>query len=85
MVNVIVTLHPIGGSMMTENTLYIAETDELGRVVCVWCSNERSRPKPLKAPISTQPKLKPAQAFGATPEDVAAWMQSHSTARSGPP
>ena len=61
--------------MTTDEILYIAETDELGRVVCVWCSEENSRPKPLRRPIKTKLKLQPSHCFGAPPSAVAAWIQ----------
>lgn len=65
--------------MMAEKTVYIAETDELGCVVCVWHADKHSRAKPLKAPLETKPHVTPSQCFGASREDVAAWIQSHLT------
>lgn len=62
--------------MKTDNILYIAETDELGRVVCVWSTDEtKSRPKPLRRPLTRRLDLQATQCFGASPSDIATWMQ----------
>jgi hypothetical protein len=62
--------------MKTDNILYIAETDELGRVVCVWSTDEtKSRPKPLRRPVKRRLDLQATQCFGASPSDIATWMQ----------
>ncbi|GGB93561.1 hypothetical protein GCM10011363_07740 [Marivita lacus] len=66
--------------MKTDNILYIAETDESGQVVCVWCTDaNRSRPKPLRLPLKHRPEIKPSQCSGTTPSNLIKWMQDHAT------
>lgn len=62
--------------MTTETPLYIAETDELGRVVCVWFSEQpSSRPKPIRNPQKHLSRLAAAQCSGAAPDEIASWME----------
>lgn len=64
--------------MKRKDSLYIAETDELGRIVCVWVTDDMTpRPKPVRHPKKHIPHVSAKTCSGASPAEITMWMQQH--------
>ncbi|NNE54093.1 MAG: hypothetical protein HKN30_17025 [Sulfitobacter sp.] len=64
---------------MMDTALYVAETDELGRVVCVWHSRiGQSNVHPIQNPDKHLPQLPTATCSGASRAEIDEWMRSQS-------
>lgn len=63
--------------MNTGDVLFVAETDELGQIVCVWRSDKTTRaPRPIKNPNKHLVDVLKAKCTGATREEIANWFFS---------
>jgi hypothetical protein len=61
--------------MNTTAPLYIAETDEAGRVNCVWyAAGKRSATRPIRNPNRHLPLLHNAHFAGASLQEIQDWL-----------
>ena len=61
--------------MPKTKTIYVAETDENGAVLCVWISKDGERSvRPFNPERDHFNEIGPAEFSGAQPKDIKSWM-----------
>jgi len=68
--------------MTTKRPLYVAETDEAGRINCVWYTEaKRAAPRPIRNPNRHLPFLHNADCAGANVQAIKDWMRQNANAK----
>lgn len=71
----------IDTGMTTKRPLYVAETDEAGRINCVWYTEaKRAAPRPIRDPNRHLPRLHNADCAGANVQAITNWMTQNANA-----